>query len=106
MLPMQMLCRPQRSTPLQWWAQVVAWHSMRAAFANCVAVIWPVCAVSAAVYLLGDGGDFSWGLAAPYLLGGLAGGLAGGRVFGGVSVPWLRRIFGVFLLYGAARYLL
>lgn len=78
----------------------------KAAFANCVAVIWPVCAVSAAVYLLGDGGDFSWGLAAPYLLGGLAGGLAGGRVFGGVSVPWLRRIFGVFLLYGAARYLL
>ena len=36
----------------------------------------------------------------------LAGGFVGGKLFGKVSAPWLRRIFGVFLVYGGVRYLL
>ena len=44
--------------------------------------------------------------ALPYLLGGLAGGLIGGRLFKDVPNTWLKRIFALFLLYGAVRYLL
>ena len=76
----------------------------RRAFANCVAVIFPVCVLSAAVYWLEKGIDLTEAL--PYLLGGLAGGALGGRIFGKVPVVWLRRIFAVFVLYGGARYLL
>ena len=76
----------------------------RRAFANCVAVILPLCALSAAVYWWR--GSLDWGLAWPYLAGGLLGGFLGGRLFGKVPVVWLRRIFAVFLLYGGARYLL
>lgn len=76
----------------------------RRAFANCVAIVLPMCALSAAIYALRGGIDP--GLAWPYLLGGLAGGLAGGRLFQKVPVLWLRRIFALFLLYGGVRYLL
>lgn len=73
------------------------------AFASCVAVIFPFCVISAALYY------FRWGLslsdALPYLLGGLFGGLVGGKLFRKVPGIWLRRIFALFLLYGAVRYL-
>lgn len=74
------------------------------AFATCVAVILPFCVISAAVYLWGHG--FDWMQALPYLIGGLVGGLLGGKLFRDVPAVWLRRIFGVFLLYGGVRYLL
>ena len=73
-------------------------------FATCVAVILPLSAVSAAVYLLRQG--FEPAAALPYLLGGLAGGLVGGRLFRCVSVEWLRGLFAAFLVYGGVRYLL
>lgn len=76
----------------------------RKAFATCVAVILPLCVVSAAVYVLRRGVDMS--LAAPYLLGGLAGGFLGGRLFPKVSAGWLRYLFAAFLVYGGVRYLL
>lgn len=74
------------------------------AFATCVAVIWPLCAVSAAVYLLRRGLDFAAAL--PYLVGGLGGGLLGGKLLPKVSAAWLRYLFAAFLLYGGVRYLL
>ena len=74
------------------------------AFATCVAVIFPVCIVSAAVYALRFGIDLMQAL--PYLVGGLFGGFVGGKLFGRVPVIWLRRLFALFLLYGAVRYLL
>lgn len=74
------------------------------AFATCVAVILPLCVVSAAVYVLRRGVDLT--LAAPYLLGGLIGGFLGGRLFPQVSAGWLRYLFAAFLLYGGVRYLL
>lgn len=75
--------------------------SRRRAFATSVAVILPLCILSAAIYWLRDGLDL--GAALPYLLGGLVGGLIGGKVFKKVSVPWLRRGFGLLILYGAWR---
>ena len=69
-----------------------------------VAVILPLCVVSAAVYVLRRGVDLT--LAAPYLLGGLIGGFLGGRLFPKVSAGWLRYLFAAFLLYGGVQYLL
>ena len=66
------------------------------AFATCVAVIFPFCVVSAAVYFLRGG--FPLVRALPYLAGGLAGGWIGGKVFRDVPNVWLRRIFALFLL--------
>ena len=74
------------------------------AFATCVAVIFPFCVLSAAIYLFRTGMD--WMAALPYLIGGLVGGFVGGRLMDKVSVVWLRRIFAAFLLYGGVRYLL
>lgn len=74
------------------------------AFATCVAVIFPFCLLSAAIYLFRT--ELSLPAALPYLLGGLAGGALGGRLMGKVSVVWLRRIFAAFLFYGGVRYLL
>ena len=42
----------------------------------------------------------------PYLIGGAAGGVIAGRVFQRVNMLWLRRIFGVLILYGGVRALL
>ncbi|MBE6940416.1 MAG: sulfite exporter TauE/SafE family protein [Ruminococcaceae bacterium] len=85
---------------LQGWCQV----EEKRAFSNCVAVIFLFCLLSAGIYLLRTDLDLLATL--PYLLGGLAGGLVGGRLFPGIPTLWLRRIFGLFLLYGGVRYLL
>ena len=76
----------------------------KTAFATCVAIILPVCLVSTAVYALR--GTLPLAEALPYLFGGLLGGFLGGRLFKSLPNAWLRRIFALFLLYGAARYLL
>ncbi len=76
----------------------------RRAFATCVAVILPLCVVSAAVYVLRRGAELL--TSAPYLLGGLVGGFIGGRVFPKLRVRWLRYLFAAFLTYGGVRYLL
>lgn len=76
----------------------------RRAFATSVAVILPLCALSAALYLWRGGLDL--GAALPYLLGGALGGWAGGKWFRGVKLPWLKRAFGLLLIYGGARSLL
>ena len=82
------------------WAKV----RDKAAFACCVAIILPVCLVSVAVYVLRGG--LQLGAAMPYLIGGAAGGLLGAKLFKGVKPMLLRRLFGLFLLYGGVRYLL
>ena len=64
----------------------------RRLYATCVAVIFPVCTVSAMVYLARAGG--------------LAGGFVGGKLYGKVRVSFLRWLFAAFLLYAGGRYLL
>ncbi|WP_297290297.1 TSUP family transporter [uncultured Flavonifractor sp.] len=73
----------------------------RKAFATSVAIILPLCGLSAAIYLFRGGVDF--GAALPYLLGGLAGGFIGGRVFKRLNMVWLRRLFALLLLYGGVK---
>ena len=73
----------------------------RKAFATSVAIILPVCALSAAIYLFRGGVDL-W-RALPYLVGGLLGGLLGGRLFRRMNMVWLRRLFALLLLYGGVK---
>ena len=76
----------------------------RCAFATCVAAIFPMCCVSAAVavWTVRPG----WALLWPYLLGGAVGGLIGGLTYQKIPVRLLKAVFGAFLLYGGVRYLL
>ena len=71
----------------------------RKAFATSVAVI--LRALSVAIYLFRGGLDFLAAL--PYLIGGAAGGWAGGKWFKGMKMPWLKRAFGLLLIYGGVR---
>ena len=81
------------------------WGALRpkSLFANSVAIIFPICLVSAAVYFFHA--HLDWSEAWPYLLGGALGGLVGGATFEKVPVKWLKVLFGLFLLYGGVRYL-
>lgn len=73
----------------------------RKAFATSVAIILPLCILSAAIYLFRGGVDFSAAL--PYLVGGLIGGLLGGKLFQHINMVWLRRLFALLLLYGGVK---
>lgn len=73
----------------------------RKAFATSVAVILPLSAVSAVVYLWKGGIDFFEAL--PYLAGGFLGGALSGRIFQKVPLTLLRRAFGALILYGGVR---
>lgn len=76
----------------------------RKAFATSVAVISPLCALSAVIYRIR--GELELAPALPYLAGGLVGGLIGGKLFKKLSVKWLRKVFALLILYGAVRALL
>ena len=78
--------------------------SQRKAFATSVAVIAPLCALSALIYWFRGSLDISSAL--PYLLGGLAGGLIGGRLFKTLSMVWLRRGFALLIIYGGVKALI
>lgn len=78
--------------------------SGRKLYATCVGVIFPVCLVSAGVYLWRGGVSFQTAL--PYLIGGLAGGFLGGKLYGKVPVKILKWLFAAFLFYGGVKYLL
>ncbi len=76
----------------------------RKLYPTCVGLIFPVCAVSAAVYLFT--GAVSLAEALPYLAGGAVGGTLGGRLYGKVPTGVLRWLFALFLLYAGVKYLL
>lgn len=71
------------------------------ALATSVAVIAPLCLLSAGIYWL-RGGLPLW-QAVPYLIGGLAGGILGSAVFRWVPPVLLKRAFGALLIYGGVR---
>ena len=78
--------------------------SQRQAFATSIAVILPLCVLSSVIYWLRDGLELAAAL--PYLAGGLIGGFLGGRLFKRLSMVWLRKVFALFILYGAVNALL
>ena len=71
------------------------------AFATSVAVILPMCIVSAIIYLIRQ--DFSFMDAVPFLLGGLIGGLLSGIIFRKISTNVLHKALGLFIIYGGIR---
>lgn len=73
----------------------------RRAFATSVAVIFPLSAMSAVLYWMQGGLPLA--AAWPYLLGGVLGGWIAGRIFHRLNMIWMRRGFGVLLLYGGVR---
>ena len=76
----------------------------RKLYATCVGVIFPVCLVSAAVYVWRGG--ISLLTALPYLAGGLIGGFLGGKLYGRISTTVLKWLFAAFLFYAGVKYLL
>ena len=78
--------------------------TQRRLYATCVGVIFPVCLVSAGVYLLR--GQLPLETALPYLIGGALGGWIGGRLYGKVPTVWLKWLFAAFLFYAGGRYVL
>ena len=73
----------------------------RKAFATSVAIILSLSIVSSVVCFTKGALDFS--TAWPYLLGGGIGGVISGLVFQKVPLNFLRRIFGLLILYGGIR---
>ncbi len=78
--------------------------SSHALFANCVAIIFPVCIVSSAAYLCSSVVDLR--LAAPFLAGGALGGWIGGKLFHSMPPKILYLAFAGFLFYAGVKYLL
>lgn len=78
--------------------------SQRKLYATCVGVIFPVCLVSAAVYVWRGGVSLTEAL--PYLAGGLLGGFLGGKLYGKISTKFLKWLFAAFLFYAGVKYLL
>ena len=73
----------------------------RRAFATSVAVILPLCVLSAAIYLARGRLDVMAAL--PYLLGGLPGCLVGSKLLGKLSTTFITRMFGLLILFAAVR---
>jgi uncharacterized membrane protein YfcA len=71
------------------------------AFATSLAVILPISAVSAGVFI--SKGELDIVRAVPFILGGTAGGLLGGKIFKKVSGKTLRILLLLFIIYGGVR---
>ena len=76
----------------------------RKLYATCVGVIFPVCLVSAAVYIFRGGVSLLTAL--QYLAGVMIGGFLGGKLYGKVSTKFLKWLFAAFLFYAGVKYLL
>ena len=73
----------------------------RKAFATSVAVVLPLCALSAGIFLYR--GELELMTALPYLLGGALGGWLGGLSMCRVQMSWLKRVFGLVVIAGGIR---
>lgn len=74
------------------------------AHVNTVAVILPICVMSAGLYLFK--GNVTLGDAMPFIPAGIAGSLLGTWIIKKISPLWLKRIFGALMVYAGVRLLL
>ncbi|MBQ2704458.1 MAG: sulfite exporter TauE/SafE family protein [Clostridia bacterium] len=74
------------------------------AHATSIAVILPLSVISAATYLLN--GSVTLSDSIPYLLPGAIGAVIGAVLLGKISDKWLRRVFGVFMIWAGIRLLM
>lgn len=74
------------------------------AHATSIAIIVPLCILSATLYLLGS--SLSLFDALPFLPSGFAGALLGSMLLPHIPAKMLRRIFGAFMLYASWRLLI
>ncbi len=72
-------------------------------FPSSVTIILPICVISAAISFTDGLVDMK--LTLPFLIGSAAGGVLAGFFGGKIPVKWLRRIFGILILWGGIRYL-
>jgi len=73
------------------------------AHATSIAVIVPLCVLSAALYMFGK--NYNYTDVLPFLPAGLIGAFAGAKALPRIPDAMLRRIFGAFMLYAAWRLL-
>ena len=82
---------------------LIGWIGLeeRKAFATSVAVMLPLSILSVVVYFTDNRLDLTqiW----PYLAGGAVGGFFSGRILKNMNLIWLRRAFGLLVLYGGFR---
>lgn len=71
------------------------------AHANSVAIILPLCALSAAMYFFR--GDLNFQKAVPFIPYGIIGALTGSFTLKFISPVWLKRIFAVFMIWAGVR---
>ncbi len=77
--------------------------SRKQAHANAVAVIFPISILSAGLYLVEE--KVKIGDVTPYIIWGLIGSVLGTIIIKKISPLWLKRIFGVFVVYAGVRLL-
>ena len=78
--------------------------SQKEAHSNAIAVILPISILSTFLYLYKDYVHFSQAL--PYIPAGLLGAVIGTYLLKKISPLWLKRIFGLFMVYAGVRLLL
>ena len=78
--------------------------SPRKAHATSVCVILPICIVSSILYL--TSGRVQISDAAPYLLWGAVGSVIGSILLTKINYVWLKRIFGILMIWAAFRMLI
>lgn len=78
--------------------------AQKQAHINAVAVILPICVLSATLYMLR--GHVTFGDAFIYMPTGVLGALLGTYLIKKISPVWLKKIFGVFIIYAGIRLLL
>ncbi len=76
----------------------------KTAHVNAVAVILPICVMSAGLYLFK--GNVSFADAIPFIPTGIIGALAGTWAIKRISPLWLKRIFGILMVYAGVRLLM
>lgn len=69
--------------------------------ANAIAVIWPISVVSTMLYLISGKTQISDVLI--FLPGGIAGALLGTFLLSKIPAPWLKKIFGAFMIWAGVR---